>query len=652
MAFPWWLEAFQTPGLVCLRVKVVGASLVSTHCRGLSIALDHDFRIGEELSIFNGWLTEVSTSEVSFKLDIIPATRIVRLGEFQKDQVIEICSGLGGMTAAACALGLRSLACVDHSPLAVDACRRNHEGLALQGDICNPEDLASLFTFMKGDRMGLMCGFPCPPFSIMGDQKTFGDSRSEVFVAALIAAFLFNSAFVVLECTPTTGHHREVQDHLSSFARAMNFESRQQILRLSDLWPCQRTRWWCLLLPVSAASHISILPSLPKFPHLQSVGDIMPSWPIWSRSEEENHSWTPEEMDFYASTLILENHELRQSGTCPTLLHSLGHHLFACPCGCRRQGLSHERLLRDGVALTMLPSTFSANHYRHLRPCEAGYLCSLPADFIYNLAQARSDLPLIGQTAAPLQTMWVLLHALRAPQASGIGSWQIDFDSPNEALLNYIKSNLEVCKQLWPTCEHRYFQDIHFVEDDATFSRLIEPMTTVQHFPHAHQQLLGWPTGSLSTVMVFLSFPMLYCEVVHTRSWSQGPSILDLRQLISSLSNFMMECFSVNFTGQQELASPPSLRRLASTTSKAWNSATSFGAFDGVMPYGKVSKGNSAAWDHIHVWPMESTTSSSTMNSSRSSSSCHRALVTMCKLFRITLFSCSSSVLPASHPSF
>ncbi|CAK9017786.1 unnamed protein product, partial [Durusdinium trenchii] len=140
----------------------------------------------------------------------------------------------------------------------------------------------------------------------------------------------------------------------------------------------------------------------------------------------------------------------------------------------------------------MLPSTFSANHYRHLHPCEAGFLCSLPADFIFNLTQPRSDLPLIGQIAAPLQTIWVLCHALRPLQLHGLGSWQINFDSPNEVLLSYINTNLEVCKQLWPTCEHRHQQEVHFEEDDTSFSLLVEPMTSVQHFLHAHQQLLGW----------------------------------------------------------------------------------------------------------------------------------------------------------------
>lgn len=467
--------------------------MVVTKTRGIPIVwASHGHEIGADLTVFNGWLTEDSSAGSGLKLESISATCTVRLGGFQKDEVIELCSGLGGMTSAARALGLKSVACMDHAPLAVEACRRNHEGFCLNGDICNPDDLAKLFVLMKGNSMGLMCGFPCPPFSVMGDQKAFSDSRSEVFVAALNAAYLFGSAYVVLECTPTTGQYREVQELLFSFANAMNFDNRQQVLRLSSVWPCQRTRWWCFLLAIDVMSSDSILPSLPKFPHLLTVGDIMPSWPIWSKAEEEALSWSPEEHDFYASTLVLENHELRQSGVCPTLLHSLGHHLLACPCGCRHQGLSHERLLRDGIALTMLPSTFAAFHYRHLHPCEAGYLCSLPADFIYNLAQVRSDLPLIGQTAAPLQTMWVLLHALRLLQDHGLGSWQLDFANPKEVLLSYINSNIEICKQLWPTCEHRHPQAIHIEDESSSFSCLIEPMTTVQHLLHAHQQLLGW----------------------------------------------------------------------------------------------------------------------------------------------------------------
>ncbi|CAK9009851.1 unnamed protein product [Durusdinium trenchii] len=492
MAHPCWLETFQAPCLASLRVQVTSPTQVATKVRGLRIEWkNHGFVTGEDLSIFNGWIT-AGDGGIDLRLEQIPATRVVRLGGFLADQIIELCSGLGGMSAAASALGLKSMACMDLSPLAIAACRRNHDSLVLEGDICNPDDLARLFSLMKGVKVGLLCGFPCPPFSVMCDQKAFGDSRSEVFVAALNAAFLFNSAYVILECTPTTGKYQQVQDLLCSFARAMNFECRQQILKLSDVWPCQRTRWWCYLIPAEAVPNNVILPSLPRFPHLQTVGDILPSWPFWSRAEEEALSWTPEEEDFYASTLVLENHELRQSGSCPTLLHSLGHHLYACPCGCRHQGLSHERLLRDGVALTMLPSTFSAQHYRHLHPCEAGYLCSLPADFIYNLEQARSDLPLIGQTAAPLQTMWVLLHVLHQLQEHGFGSWPLNFSNPQEVLLAYINNNLEVCKQLWPTCEHRHPQEVCFKEADSSFSCLLDPMTSAQQFLHAHQQLLGW----------------------------------------------------------------------------------------------------------------------------------------------------------------
>ena len=72
--------------------------------------VNHGFGLNEEITIFNGWLTQETSDRVHYKIEVIQATRIVRLGTFQADQVVELCSGLGGMSAAASALHLCSMA--------------------------------------------------------------------------------------------------------------------------------------------------------------------------------------------------------------------------------------------------------------------------------------------------------------------------------------------------------------------------------------------------------------------------------------------------------------------------------------------------------------------------------------------------------------
>ena len=89
MAHPCWLETFQAPCLASLRVQVTSPTQVATKVRGLRIEWkNHGFVTGEDLSIFNGWIT-AGDGGIDLRLEQIPATRVVRLGGFLADQIID-----------------------------------------------------------------------------------------------------------------------------------------------------------------------------------------------------------------------------------------------------------------------------------------------------------------------------------------------------------------------------------------------------------------------------------------------------------------------------------------------------------------------------------------------------------------------------------
>ena len=91
----------------------------------------------------------------------------------------------------------------------------------------------------------------------------------------------------------------------------------------------------------------------------------------------------------------------------PCLLHSYGHALDSCPCGCR--GLFNPlRLLKDGLRGFFIWGA-QLQDYRFLHPAEAALLCTVPPATTFP-SPTRAGLCLVGQCAAPLQAVWILAH--------------------------------------------------------------------------------------------------------------------------------------------------------------------------------------------------------------------------------------------------
>ena len=133
----------------------------------------------------------------------------------------ELCCGLGGISTGAAMSGLTVLGGLDISPWVVEVYNLNHHSEALVADLADVR-CASLLSNLVGRRsVGILFGFPCPPFSTMGDQLGFADPRAQTLVHGLDLAYLTRASFLLMECTPKVETFPEVVQVLNRFSEVM-----------------------------------------------------------------------------------------------------------------------------------------------------------------------------------------------------------------------------------------------------------------------------------------------------------------------------------------------------------------------------------------------------------------------------------------------
>ena len=304
-------------------------------------------------------------------------------------------------------MGIKTVACLDHSRLACDALR-------LQGHqvVHAPmEDMEALFKFHQigsAQPCLLSAGFPCQPHSAQGDQQGMRDSRGQTLISILKASWYRQSVGLILECVHNARHNVDVQNLLAQYANLRRWQVHHVTLDLQDQWASKRKRWWCIMIPEDSRVPFSLhpWPSTNPFPN---VGSVIQEWPVWSNADESNLQWTSEEEQKYGDPQYGRDlRHLNTAAPAPTALHSWGVALQACPCGCRSGPLSDTRLRQHGLRGFSVISS-STGMKRFLHPGEAGFLNTLmPSTPLPG--PARHALCLIGQLAAPLQAVWVFGH--------------------------------------------------------------------------------------------------------------------------------------------------------------------------------------------------------------------------------------------------
>eukprot|EP00435_Cladocopium_sp_Y103_P067936 s1011_g30.t1 len=324
-------------------------------------------------------------------------------------QVSEVCAGVGGTMSGAVQVGFRPLVCLDQSPLSCELLRLNNAPIVLQGDLQNLRTLARFHLAHLMSRNGLLAGFPCQPFCTLGWSLAFRDPRNETFQFILDLAWLTQAAFMLLECVVGAGSNPQVRALLNEFCEVRGFRMTCAVLHLDHALPCRRTRWWCLLYPAWLPE--LIIPDLPRSLTRRTLQDIFPFWPVWTEEEELELKLDSQELAAYGDLDLgyrLEDRLLNMEGQCPTLLHSMGNVLRACPCHCRGP-ISFALLRAQGLHGVVVKSIHPSMGFRHLHPMEAALLLGLPATLQLG-PDLRGMLCQLGQVASPIQSHLMLSH--------------------------------------------------------------------------------------------------------------------------------------------------------------------------------------------------------------------------------------------------
>ena len=359
--------------------------------------------------------------------------------------LVDLCSGLGGMSQGLRGLGGHTLLHVDRSQLAIDTVKDNG-GVALKGDISlETVQLQVHHSISHCDcACSVSAGVPCQPYSRQGLQMGTADPRSSTLAHVLQLGWRLQAACIVLECVAEIAGHDDVQLLLQEFADKAGLSLHSTELELGAIWVSRRRRWWACLVP-SQAAPFALHPYPSKDP-VPVVADVLQEWPCWSLSDEQDLAWTEVE------TRLMFDHRYGRDqrvidgrSQAPTALHSWGAALRPCPCGCRSGGFSDLRLQAGGLRGVGVPSGL-LGVLRFLHPCEAAFLNSLSPAFRF-LRGARAGLCLVGNISAPIQAHWVFANSQRWSASQLHDEPQID---PIASLAAFQQRLLSEKQDFWP----------------------------------------------------------------------------------------------------------------------------------------------------------------------------------------------------------
>ena len=375
-------------------------------------------------------------------LEVVSQTKAFRrpsrdLGAFYR--MSEVCAGIGGIAMGHAASGGSTLVFVDRAAIACETLQLNH-GRVIQGDLAEREVRIRFHEATAEVSSMLAAGIPCQGYSRQGQGKGVLDPRSTTALHVLQCAWHVQSSGVILECVAEILSHPQAISWLMDFAARAGFQYRHVTLDLADQWASKRLRWWAVMVPADMPAFE--LRAWPPVCPTVLVQDVIPEWPIFPPAEEEVLLWTEQEIAAYGDPdLGSEPRLLDAASKCPTALHSWGNALRACPCQCRSSGFSEIRSRTQGLRGFGVPASSIAGT-RFLHPQEAGLLNTVPVDYRH-LEDLRAGLCLVGQLAAPLQSLWVCSQV----HAWASAFFERPFRMPEECLATF-KAHLLLSRDL------------------------------------------------------------------------------------------------------------------------------------------------------------------------------------------------------------
>lgn len=159
---------------------------------------------------------------------------------------IELCSGLGALGEGLEHNGFTVRVRNDIRKAYTQLMYRQGFSSSVVGDIGSNETIALIHKQHPGSSMHA-AGFPCQPWSPLGDRKCNADSRGRTLNSILRAAYMLRAHSVLLECVTGAKQDAYIMRLLYRWCKITGYNAREVTLNLHTVWPAKRTRWWVLL---------------------------------------------------------------------------------------------------------------------------------------------------------------------------------------------------------------------------------------------------------------------------------------------------------------------------------------------------------------------------------------------------------------------
>ena len=327
-------------------------------------------------------------------------------------EVIEVCSGFGGLGQGLLTTGFRPSVCNDMNALMLDLYDAQMPIPKVHGDLNKLATVASIWDKCPRSTT-LSAGIACQPYSRLGDGRGGQDPRSSSLSATLACAHFLRSVVIILECVEPAQSDPYVIDTIRKFCNKTGFHYSDAVLRLQNVWPCVRTRWWCILsAPALGPIRIRPWPTMHDCSLIKHVLPYIIRWPF--NHEKELELLPHERAAFQVDDEDACPYFMQRSGVLPCPLHAWGSQLRGCPCLCRSGPLSSERLKQKGLFGVIVWSAFDGSGLsrpRHIHPCECAILAGQDPTVDFG-ERPLLTLSAIGQIASPLQAAWVGSHVI------------------------------------------------------------------------------------------------------------------------------------------------------------------------------------------------------------------------------------------------
>lgn len=361
-------------------------------------------------------------------------------------ELIDVCSGFGGMSQGAHAGGFFVKVAVDHNSRMLSLFQKQFNCDVVVGDVGCHDVMFNTWHAARGASC-MSAGFACQPYSRLGDCRGREDERASCLTKVLNMAYFMRVHVLVLECVSPAAQNDFVKEEIAHFTNITGFHGAQCELRLDMAWPTRRSRaWWVLTSPLVGSVDLH---SWPTFDDVTHVSQVIPFICPWDPRDELALTLNHEEASaFGLNDGSFTRFLLDAKGIAPCALHSWGNQLLPCPCGCRNQGLSKFRLETKGLfglLVRSAPNSEGVTSIRHVHPSECLALNAMDPVIDYGL-EVRLTLCAIGQLASPLQALWVF---------SSVAS-QLDLKQFGQALFSPLAQIqafrawlLMRCRQVW-----------------------------------------------------------------------------------------------------------------------------------------------------------------------------------------------------------